>query len=150
MQFIKIDQKSQIDQRLSTLHNILLEWDYTHSCKLVIQKYTNPRTLNQNALMHVWFDEITKRLKAMGFKVEDEPITESDVKLMMKHKFLGTKDIVRGSLVIPDQLVNTSDLDTGEMTHFMDQVYHWAMEKKIYLPIPQDCEYKKNKDKQNA
>lgn len=150
VQFVKVESKLKIDDRLSTIQNILLEWDYEYPCKLSIEKFTDPRSLSQNALMHMWFTNIADRLKAMGFKVADEPITANDVKLMMKHKFLGVKDIARGNLVIKDQLVQTSSLDKGEMTHFMDQVYHWAMEKRIYLPIPEHSAYKRNKDKQNG
>jgi hypothetical protein len=122
--------------------------------QILFKEYKNPRTLSQNALVHVWFAEIAKAMKLKGFTyVQDNQtlyLSEDDVKLMMKHKFLGVKDIVRGNLVIKDQLVQTSSLDKGEMTHFMDQVYHWAMEKRIYLPIPEHSAYKRNKDKQNG
>ena len=148
MQFVKVDSKNKVDERLSTIKNILLAWDYTKPCQLEIKPYTNPRSLNQNALMHMWFSQIYDRFSAMGIMVGDEPITEDDVKLMMKHKFLGCKDIVRGNLVIPDQLVSTKDLDSGEMTHFLDQVYDWAMDKGIYLSIPENSIYKKNRERQ--
>ena len=118
MQFVKIDSKDKIDERLSTLKNILLAWDYSSACKLEVKKHTNARSLSQNALMHMWFQQINDRFTAMGMKINGEPITEEDVKLMMKHRFLGVKDIVRGKLVIPNQLVSTKDLDSGEMTHF--------------------------------
>ena len=148
MQFVRVESKLKIDERLSTIKNILLAWDYEKPCKLEIKAYVDSRSLSQNALMHMWFNQIYDRFKAMGIMVGDEPITADDVKLMMKHKFLGVKDVVRGKLVIKDQLVKTSDLDTGEMTYFLDQVYDWAMDKGIYLPVPEHSVYKKYRERQ--
>lgn len=161
MQFVKVESKLKIDERLSTIKNILLAWDYDKPCKLEIKKYVDARSLSQNALMHMWFNQIYNRFTAMGIMVPitefhgdeivivgEEPITVEDVKLMMKHKFLGVKDVVRGKLVIKDQLVSTSSLDTGEMTFFLDQVYDWAMDQSIYLPIPEHSVYKKYKERQ--
>lgn len=148
MQFVKVESKLKIDERLSTIKNILLAWDYDKPCKLEIKKYVDARSLSQNALLHMWFSQIHDRFTAMGVMVGDEPITAEDVKLMMKHKFLGVKDVVRGKLVIKDQLVSTSSLDTGEMTYFLDQVYDWAMDKGIYLPVPEHSVYKKYRERQ--
>lgn len=148
MQFVKVESKLKIDERLSTIKNILLAWDYDKPCKLEIKQYVDARSLSQNALMHMWFNQIYNRFSAMGIMVGDEPITAEDVKLMMKHKFLGVKDVVRGKLVIKDQLVSTSSLDTGEMTYFLDQVYDWAMDKGIYLPVPEHSVYKKYRERQ--
>ena len=148
MQFVKVESKLKIDERLSTIKNILLAWDYDKPCKLEIKQYVDARSLSQNALMHMWFNQIYNRFSAMGIMVGDEPITAEDVKLMMKHKFLGVKDVVRGKLVIKDQLVSTSSLNTGEMTYFLDQVYDWAMDKGIYLPIPEHSVYKKYRERQ--
>lgn len=161
MQFVRVESKLKIDERLSTIKNILLAWDYEKPCKLEIKPYVNSRSLSQNALMHMWFSQIHDRFTAMGIMVPiiehhgdetvivgEEPITADDVKLMMKHKFLGVKDVVRGKLVIKDQLVKTSDLDAGEMTHFLDQVYDWAMDKGIYLPVPEHSVYKKYRERQ--
>ena len=148
MQFVRVESKLKIDERLSTIKNILLAWDYDSPCKLEIKKHVDARSLSQNALMHMWFNQIYNRFSAMGIMVGDEPITAEDVKLMMKHKFLGVKDVVRGKLVIKDQLVSTSSLDTGEMTYFLDQVYDWAMDKGIYLPVPEHSVYKKYRERQ--
>ena len=148
MQFVKVESKLKIDERLSTIKNILLAWDYDKPCKLEVKQYVDARSLSQNALMHMWFNQIYNRFSAMGIMVGDEPITAEDVKLMMKHKFLGVKDVVRGKLVIKDQLVSTSSLNSGEMTYFLDQVYDWAMDKGIYLPIPEHRIYKKYRERQ--
>jgi len=113
--------------------------------RIEVKPYTNPRSLSQNALLHVWLDDITKGLKIRNFTYDldgvDTYLTADDVKLMMKHKFLGVKDIVRGKLVIPDQLRNTSDLDKGEMLTFMNDVYGWAVDRGIQLNIPEESEY---------
>lgn len=161
MQFVKVDSKLKIDERLSTIKNILLAWDYDKPCKLEIKPYVDSRSLSQNALLHMWINKIYDRFTAMGVMVPiydydgdvmeiigEEPITYDQTKIMMKHKFLGVKDIVHGKLVLKDQLVKTSSLDTGEMTFFLDQIYEWAMDKGIYLPIPEHSAYKKHKERQ--
>lgn len=161
MQFIKIDQKSQIDQRLSTLKNILLEWDFTHSCKITFDKYTDARSLNQNALAHIWFKDISdsfKRRRLKWYYLDDdgneigEPNDYSplDIKLAMKHKYLGYENIQFGKIIAEKQLKSTSDLDKGEMMHFLNQVYAFGLNNGVRLVVPQDSEYKKLKDKHDG
>lgn len=146
MNFWKIDSRDKVKQILDNLAvNLIDKWDFTKPVRIEVKPYTNPRSLSQNALLHVWLDDITKGLKIRNFTYDldgvDTYLTSDDVKLMMKHKFLGVKDIVRGKLVIPDQLRNTSDLDKGEMLTFMNDVYGWAVDRGIQLNIPEESEY---------
>ena len=182
MQFVKVESKLKIVDRLATLKDILLNWDYENPCKLVIEKYTDPRTRSQNSLAHMWFSHIAKEYKIRGYtythvehknncyiyKATDEEldgessccdcnptitekyVTGDDMKIIMKHMFLGYEDVVIGKVRVKKQLVSTASLSKGEMTHFLDQVYNYALNQHIFLPIPANSDYKRNKDRQNG
>lgn len=111
------------------------QWDFNHALVIKPGKYTNPRSLSQNALVHTWFNTMAKHFSK---KVE---VDAEQMKLLMKNKFLGTEDVVVGSTVIEGQLKRTSKLTKGEMTFFMNQVHEWAADHGVNLPIPADSEY---------
>ena len=113
------------------------QWDFNHALVIKPGKYTNPRSLSQNALVHTWFNTMAKHFSK---KVE---VDADQMKLLMKNKFLGTEDVVVGSTVIEGQLKRTSKLTKGEMTYFMNQVHEWAADHGVNLPIPADSEYMK-------
>ena len=183
MNFYKIDSRHKVTQVLDNLAlNLIDNWNFEKPVQILFKEYKNPRTLSQNALVHVWFAEIAKAMKLKGFTythceheyhcdlhsasddeidngdvvcncdptVEQRYLSDDDIKLMLKHKFLGVKDIVRGKLVIKDQLVSTKKLDKGEMMRFLDEVYGWAFDRGIQLKTPEDSEYMKLRRKQDA
>lgn len=155
LNFYKIDRPEKVKKVLDNLAiNLIDNWDFTNPVQVLFKEYKNPRSLSQNALLHVWFGEIAKAMKLKGFTyVQDNQthyLSADDVKLMLKHKFLGVKDVVRGKLVIKDQLVQTSSLDKGEMMHFLNDVYGWAFDRGIQLNTPEDSEYMKLRRQQNA
>jgi len=139
-----IKRKEEIPRIISNLQSWAGEWDFSHALCLTPKKYTNPRSLSQNALVHVWFDTM-----ATHFSKKVDTNAEQ-MKSLMKYKFLGTEDLVVGKTVIKDQLRSTSKLDKGEMTHFMNQVYDWAVDHGVTLPMPADSEYMKLREAQNA
>ena len=119
-------------------------WDaMPFPCKITYKSLTGMRTISQNALVHMWFGQMAKEFSLKGF-----PLTEKDAKRLMKHEFLGYEDVKIGSTVIEAQLRHTSDLDTGEMSDFMDKVDHWNVDKGVYLIKPVDSEYMKLKEAQ--
>lgn len=155
MNFYKIDSRHKVKQVLDNLAlNLIDNWNFEKPVQILFKEYKNPRTLSQNALVHVWFAEIAKAMKLKGFTyVQDNQalyLSEDDVKLMLKDKFLGYRDIVRGKMVIKDQLVSTKKLDKGEMMRFLDEVYGWAFDRGIQLKTPEDSEYMKLRRKQDA
>lgn len=100
------------------------------------------RSLSQNNLAHLWFGEISRWLTGHG----REFATPEWCKNAMKHTFLGYEDVfdtdvISGISTRRQELRHTSRLDVGEMKLFMDQVYHWCLEKELMLTIPDDCEY---------
>jgi len=137
------DQKD-IPGVIGSLLSWLEGWDFTTPLVIKPGKYTNPRSLSQNALLHTWFGVMAKHFSA---KVE---VDAEQMKLLMKNKFLGTEDIVVGNTVIEGQLKRTSKLTKGEMTYFMDRVHEWAADHGVNLPIPADSEYMKMAESQRG
>ena len=103
--------------------------------------------MSQNALLHIWLREIKVGMESKGVKVTvGDP--EEAWKLWLKRRFLGTDDFQIKSQTIQGQVKRTSDLSKGEMVHFMDQCYHWALEQGINLSIPKESEYAELKSQQ--
>ena len=132
-----IRDKQDAPKVVGDLLNWVDQWDFNHALVIKPGKYTNPRSLSQNALVHTWFNAMAKHFSK---KVE---VDAEQMKLLMKNKFLGTEDVVVGSTVIEGQLKRTSKLTKGEMTFFMNQVHEWAADHGVNLPIPADSEYMK-------
>lgn len=100
------------------------------------------RSMSQNNLAHLWFGEISRWLTGHG----REFATPEWCKNAMKHTFLGyddvfDTDVISGISTRRQELRHTARLDVGEMKLFMDQVYHWCLEKELMLTIPEGCEY---------
>jgi hypothetical protein len=132
-----IRDKQHAPRVIDDLRSWVDQWDFNHALVIKPGKYTNPRSLSQNALVHTWFNTMAKHFSK---KVE---VDADQMKLLMKNKFLGTEDVVVGSTVIEGQLKRTSKLTKGEMTYFMDRVHEWAADHGVNLPIPADSEYMK-------
>jgi len=92
--------------------------------EIVIRPYRQKRSLQQNALLHKWFDEISK--------VTGE-YTADDIKTLMKAKFSPRK-LVCGEM-IPTA---TSNLNSAQMAEFMEQVAAFAATYGVALTQPND------------
>lgn len=105
------------------------------------------RSMNQNSLFHVWCDELansfTKRSK------DGKVFGKDEMKVIVKHKFLGYDEIKIGNTDIPPQLKTTSNLEKGVMFEFMNNVERWASDCGVILSNPADSEYKKLKEYQH-
>jgi len=141
--FIKVDGRVDIEKRVQYLTKRMHEWDYTTPLTIVLKPYFNPRSINQNALLHMWCREMS------DYFIKNIPTSTPDnIKLMIKMKFLGLEDIKVGKTIIQNQVKHSSTLDKGEMVHFLDQVYHWARDNGVLLTVPSDSEYQKLKNQQ--
>ena len=141
--FFLIADRSRVDQILAGVATTLkaLPSDaYPQSLKL--GEYDNPRSLTQNALLHVWFRDIAKSFTDRGNAAK-----EGFIKEMLKHKFLGTTDISTERLKIPPQ-INKLPKHKGELHHFMNQVEEWAADHGVRLTNPADSEYMKMREAQ--
>lgn len=120
------------------------------SYRISLKEWREKRSLNQNSLFHVWCKQLS-----IQFCKKDRRYTETFVKDMLKHTFLGYEEVMRVNVMTREkyytqELRHTSKLDKGEMKYFMDQVYAWAVNIGILLSIPEDCEYKRLKELEAA
>mgnify|MGYP000032362722 FL=1 len=136
-----VTSKPMADQCIRDIQAMVKEHGYC-----VVQIKAGGRSLEQNALFHVWCREFAAEQTKRG-----KDLNEETVKIWWKHRFLGTEDVRYGSKVLTGQLRNTEDLSVGEMFHFMEQCWEYsATEFGVYLPIPEDSHYMKDREKQNG
>ncbi|HBR4529137.1 YbcN family protein [Enterobacter roggenkampii] len=119
--------------------------------RLQLKPWREKRSLSQNSLSHVWYEEISAYLIASG----RTDATKEWVKRNLKKTFLGYEDVeytdfTTGEKTVERQLRHTSDLDTGDMHHFMCQVERWCAQFGLVLTIPQSSEFQVLRDKQEA
>lgn len=137
--FWKIDNKRQLDERIDSLKAYLRdEWDWSNAVCIKPDVYQSPRSLDQNALFHVWIRQMTKY-----FKTKMPELTEDEMKDVCKLRFLGTETIKAGKITLENQLKQTSKLTKGEMYFFMEQIYQWCLELGLQLQTPFDSEFMK-------
>lgn len=114
--------------------------------KIEYKNFSGMRSLSQNALFHAWMSQMEHHFIAKGYPMGNGDGKEA--KMLMKHEFLGYEDVTIGKTEIKGQLRHTSKLEPGEMSHFMDKVDAWAVDKGLYLIKPADSEYMKLKEAQ--
>lgn len=123
---IKKDGVITMDKSFDYLCSTLANGTYTISIKRKVE----PRTLNQNALMWLWFACIEKETGTDKMDVHDYYCRE----------FLIRQIYVNGSPV--NVVGSTSKLNTIQMKNFMDKVQSdAASEFGINLPLPADKYY---------
>ena len=94
--------------------------------EIVIRTYRQKRSLQQNALVHKWFDEIAKTTGEYS---------GDDIKSLMKSKFSPRK-LVCGEM-IPTA---TSKLNAAQMAEFMEQVSAFAATYGVALTQPNEVD----------
>ncbi|WP_293649572.1 YbcN family protein [uncultured Pantoea sp.] len=130
---------------------ILPMLDSGETYRLIIKPWREKRSLNQNALSHMWYSEISDWLIRRG----KDFASPEWVKDAMKHTYLGyvereMVDVVTGETTVIRSLQHTSDLDTGDMHFYLTQVEGWALSLGCKLTVPADSEYMNLKEKQNG
>jgi len=119
-----------------------------HGGFVVEFKAFNKRSLNQNALLHMWINEIVAFFIKRG-KTEfnsGAPMNLKNMKENLKETFLGYEDketvnLETGEVKTSSQLRHTSELDKGDFIHFLRLVEEWAKNTHISLTIPVESEY---------
>ena len=98
--------------------------------RVKIERYTEPRTLNQNALMWLWFTCIEQETGTDKQDVHDYYCN----RYLRRTAFIkGKETVIAGS---------TSKLNTVQMTDFMNKIQaDAAAELGIVLPLPADRFY---------
>lgn len=104
------------------------------------------RSLSQNNMYWKWLTEINqqKPLECDSGEFKGSELWHE----VFKKFYCPSKQITDGDnyLVIK----TTTLLDVGEMTHYLNKIESWCMDKGIKLTIPEDSEYYKLMEQQNA
>lgn len=134
--------KTEDDRR--RLLDFLSKLDISRPLKFTWKLYRQKRSLDANALLHVWLGEMLKHpMLAQNNelkKVSKKKLIE-DLKIQMKERFLGNETVTYvnrkdGTNVTIERLRRTRDLDSGEFCFFMECVQSWAM---VHLGIALTC-----------
>lgn len=118
--------------------------------RLIIKPWRDKRSLPQNALSHMWYGEISEYLLRSG----RTDATPEWVKRNLKKTYLGSVEVTYTDFVTSEKTSmweprHTSDLDSGEMHHFLCQVEMWCAQFGLALTIPHGCEFQQLRDQQN-
>lgn len=124
--------------------------DEGKTVKVSVCEKKRTRSLSQNALQHVIYQDISKYLIKKG-RLDCSP---EWIKRMLKNKFLGWVDseyvdIVTGDKEIRQELMPTSQLDPGESYRYTTQILDWCVDIGCEIKIPANCEYRKLQDEMN-
>ena len=90
--------------------------------RVTLERYRKPRSMNQNATMHMWFGEIA----------EQSGNDPKSVKADLKATFLPEVEGMTGVMRIKD----THELNTVEMMDFMENIQALASEMNFELTQP--------------
>jgi len=141
---VKITSRNDIEKRMEYLTKRIQAWDYTVPCVIRVEAYVPVTSTSQSRLFHMWCREIAGK----WIKEKPTPEDEATIKMLMKHKFLGTQDYEFKSTIVAGQVKSTNKLSAGEWCFFLDQVYDLATKGGVMLTIPMDSDYSKLKRKQ--
>ncbi len=119
--------------------------------RLQLKPWREKRSLSQNSLSHVWYEEISAYLIKSG----RTDATPEWVKRNLKKTYLGCEevtytDFITGAKETTWEPRHTSQLDTGEMHIFLCKVEAWCAQFGLALTIPSNCEFQQLRDKQEA
>jgi hypothetical protein len=118
--------------------------------RLIIKIWKDKRSIDQNSLSHMWYDDIAKQANRRS---KEDVYTLESVKADFKKMFLGYqevehKNVITGEITTTQELVKTSELDVGEMHFYLQQIETWSYQNGFELRMPRDSEYQKIKNKQ--
>jgi hypothetical protein len=108
--------------------------------------WRDTRSLSQNALAWMWYEEIAKQVSA---KTGMGPFDAQDIHDRLLVERYGWRMEQVGSVEVP-RLPRTSRFDRGEMTAFLQWVEAWAADRGIRLTIPAHSEYARYREAQVA
>ena len=119
--------------------------------RLQLKDWHEKRSLSQNSLSHVWYEEISDYLIKSG----RTDATPAWVKRNLKKTYLGCEEVTYTDFITGEKTTtweprHTSDLDTGEMHIFLTKVEAWCAQFGLALTIPNGCEYQQLQQKQEA
>lgn len=117
--------------------------DLTKSYRVNVVGWRERRSNDQNSLYWKWMAELAKQAYVNSKQFDGETWAEFFKKYYCPDKQV---DMPLGP---PTIVKSTTNLDTGEMHHYLNKIQAWCMSEGYSLTIPQDSEYQKLLDKQD-
>jgi len=135
----------QLDQ---TVNLMKLSWPKT-GYRLTWGPWRETRSLSQNALQHVIYDDISTYLISKGRTEWSPEFTKEMCKYTLlpiqKREFTNIKT---GKKEIREELTKTSTLDVGESYKYTTDLLEFAERIGCVIAIPENCEYRDLRENQ--
>ena len=117
--------------------------DLTKAWRVTIVQWREKRSNDQNSLYWKWMAELAKQARVNGKEFSGEVWAEFFKKYYCPDKLI---DMPLGEASI---VKSTTNLDTGEMHHYLNKIQAWCMSEGYALTIPENSEYQQLLDKQD-
>lgn len=110
--------------------------------RVSIKPWRESRSLSQNSLYWKWMGELAPQAKINGKQFSPEIWAE-----FFKKWYCPSKS-VEMPLGESSTTKTTTNLDAGEMHHYLNNIQAWCMSSGYHLTIPSNSEYQQLIDKQ--
>ena len=121
----------------------LWKLDLTKAWRVTIVQWRESRSGQQNKMYWLWMAELAKQARVNGKEFSGEVWAEFFKKYYCPDKLI---DMPLGEASI---VKSTTNLDTGEMHHYLNKIQAWCMSEGYALTIPENSEYQQLLDKQD-
>ena len=112
--------------------------------RVTIRQWKESRSLSQNALYWKWLTEINKQAPLQC----DAKISGAEMwHEVFKKYYCPAKSVKNNHAEIA--IKSTKSLDVGEMTHYLNKIENWCMDRGVMLTIPHDSQYYRLMEKQS-
>ena len=130
--------------------------DISRPLKFTWKLFKHKRTLDANALLHVWLGQLAEHPQ---FIQHSEGLEKKEriegIKDALKKRFLGYETVTHNDPrtwkpITVERLRRTRDLDSGEFCFFLERIQAWGLENLgVILTSSKDDEFSKWQDEQN-
>ena len=127
----KIDAEMILDQVIDDVANQPVD------LVIEIKTYQKNRTIEQNRLIHALFREMAK----VWDETRGEWFSPDSWKLHLKQKFIGSTPYAMPDGSVRWELRSTADLNSKELSEFVEHIYRFAAESEIPLPAVEYVDY---------
>jgi len=130
------------DQCMRDLRQMVESYGY-----VTVEVKAGKRSKSQNDLYWEWLSDLSDYINSK----KGTDVSKDDMHDYMRHKYLGYDQPKKiGSVEVRERLKTTTQLTTGEMFHYMSEIDAYAASIGLMLPRPDDCQYERNRRKQDG
>jgi len=130
------------EQCMRDLRQMVTEYGY-----VTVEVKAGKRSKSQNDLYWEWLSDLSEYINSK----KGTDVSKDDMHDYMRHKYLGYDQPKKiGSVEVRERLKTTTQLTTGEMFHYMSEIDAYAASIGLMLPRPDDCQYERNRRKQDG